>query len=149
MQVVARVAHAEAEITSMLLQPCERRGALETFFRGRLASSTDIERATGVVFAVAGRGVDSQDVLDGLAAGELAREDAELIGVAAEAGDRFECDAGSACGGAHALPGAGGIALQPQRPAIAVAASVVQRARFCDQGQCVTLAVAGIDLQLA
>src|SRR5690606_31954381 len=104
MRVVARVAQLEPEATGMRAQPRERGSRLERCFRRRFAGGADIQRVAAVMLAVTGRGVDLQYVLHTQPAAAFAREDAQLIVVAAVAGDRIQRDA---IGGgllAHPLP---------------------------------------------
>ena len=55
--IVPGKAQAEAEIAGMVLQPGERGTLLEDLFQRRVPGRGDIQGATTVVFAVAGRGI--------------------------------------------------------------------------------------------
>ena len=70
-RIVAGIAHARAVLVRVRAQPSEGGGALERFFRGRFARRTDIQRQAAVMFAVTGRGVHGEDVLDPLPARAL------------------------------------------------------------------------------
>src|SRR6478672_530346 len=91
-RVGARIAHREAEALRVVAQPGEGGRAFERFLGGRFVEGADVERAAGMVFAVAGRGVDGEDLVDGEPTRALALENAELIVVAAVAGDRLQYD---------------------------------------------------------
>ena len=82
-RVAARITHRETVFAGMRLQPCECGRCFEGFLGGRFAGRADIERATAMVFGIAGRGVHGQDLVDGQAARPLAVEDAQLVIVAA------------------------------------------------------------------
>src|SRR5690606_18500324 len=93
----------------------------------------DVERESGMVFGISGRGVDREDVLQVLPARALALEDAELVVVAAVGGNGFEHDAVAQRGVAQVAPCAGGVDMQPQWTAKAVGPGEGQPRRFGDQ----------------
>ena len=119
----------------MGLQPGEGGRVLEAFLGRRLAGRADVQRVAAVVLAVAGRGVDREDLRQRQPARELALEDAELVVVAAVAGDRLQHHAVPRGGLAHGMPGAPGRGVQPQRPAPAVVAGEGQPVGFGHQRQ--------------
>jgi len=89
-RVVAGVAEVEAEVLRVVAQPGEGGGVLETFLGRWPAGCADVDGVAAVVFGKTRGGIDGEDVVDGKAAQAFAAEDAELVGVAAVAGNRIQ-----------------------------------------------------------
>src|SRR5690606_40425733 len=85
--VAARITEPETELDGAPVQPGEGGRGLEAFLGRRFARRADVQGQATVVLAVTRRGVHRQDLLQAEAAGQLPFEDAELVVVAAVAGD--------------------------------------------------------------
>src|SRR6185312_16834875 len=79
MAIPARIRHPKPETRRMPLQPRERRRALELFLERRVARRRQVDRAPGMVLAVAGRRADAEDLGHVEPALALSPHDAELV----------------------------------------------------------------------
>src|SRR5690348_14597445 len=77
-RIIAGIREVEPVVASVFLQPGEGARGLEALFQGRAIRRRDVERPAGVVFAVAGGGVDLEDVLDAPALVELPLDEGAL-----------------------------------------------------------------------
>ena len=128
----------------VLAEPGKGGGGFEAFLGRAVAGRADVQRITAVVFAEAGCRIDLQDLRHALPARQFAFEDAQLVIVAAVAGDRIERDAVQGGGALHGPPGARGARAQPQRATPAVEAGQRQPLRFGHQGQAAAPGVLGL-----
>lgn len=87
------------------------------------------------MFAETWRGVDRQNLLKGEPARALALEDAQLVVVAAVAGDRIEHDVRAQRSRAQLSPCTRSAGTEPQRTTEAIAPAKLQGNRFGDQLQ--------------
>ncbi len=136
------VAQMEAVFTGMGLQPRERVGGFERFFGRRVARRADVQRVAAVVFAEPRCGIHLQDLCHAQAARQLPFEDAQLVGMAAEAGDRVQRNSVLCRVQLHPPPALRGATAQPQWAGEAVATGEVQQARFGFQRQAAAVCVA-------
>jgi len=99
--IAARVGEREPVFRGVPLQPREGGRTFEFFFERLGSRRGDVYAATGVVFAVAGRGADTQDFIHGQTAREFALDDAELVLDRAEPRDDLQCHPAARGGFAH------------------------------------------------
>ena len=79
MRITPRIAQPESVALCIFKQPSKCGRLLEFPFRRGMSRRRDVESSSGVVFTVAGSGIDAQDFLDTLTAIELALENTQLI----------------------------------------------------------------------
>jgi len=134
-RIVARITEPKTETRGMGNQPRKCRGTFELFLERGKARRRHVERAAGVVLAVAGRGTDPQDLIDRLAAGKLPPQQIELIRGAAKRRYDVQFDAVAGRGGAHPLPGARGARGEPLIAPLRVTANVFDATCFAHAAQ--------------
>src|SRR6185312_16465224 len=95
--VVAWIGQMKPVTSRVARQPRESGGAFEFFLECGEAGRGEVDRAAGMVLAVARRGADAQDLVDRQSAREFAFEDSELVFDRAEGGDGLQFDAVLPC----------------------------------------------------
>lgn len=147
--IAARIGHHEAEAERVAAQPLERGRLRELFFECCVAWRGEIERATTVVFAVAGCRAHTQDLFDGLAAREFALDDAELVVRRAERRDYLKLNRLRVGRGAHACKGQRGARCEPLLAAMDIGADRSELSGFTHEAQLISARMVGRNAEFA
>ena len=103
--IVAWERKVKTKRRGLVRKPGEGGGEGEAFGERRIVGRGDVDGAAGVVFAVAGRSDEGENLIDGAASGEVRADDFGLTGDAAEARDGDERETRAVGGEVHIGPG--------------------------------------------